>query len=81
MAWEIILLLLANVYFLLAWIWALVTMSSYIRPGKGILLITPFWIFSDSWFFDEGIPYLKKARIHTITPVIVMISVWILMCK
>jgi len=61
---KVSLLLISNAFFALAWIWGLFVMSSYIKKGKGwAFALTPFWIFTSSWFTDDGRPYLKKVRI------------------
>jgi len=78
MNWLLILLLTANVYLIFAWIWSLVTLSAYIKPGKGLAFaLTPFWILASSWFTPEGVPYLQKARIHIGIPSILMTSIFL----
>jgi len=63
MEWDLIILLVANAIWIIAWIWGLFTLSLYVKPGKGwAFALTPFWIFSSNWFTPDGYPYLKKVR-------------------
>ena len=60
----LVVLLLANTIFIVAWIWASITMSSYIKKGKGSLLfLNPYLMFSSNTFTDEGQPYFRKTRL------------------
>jgi hypothetical protein len=64
MNWGLAVLLLANAIFIVAWIWASITMSLYIKKGKGSsLFLNPYLMFSKNTFTDEGQPYFRKARI------------------
>lgn len=63
MDWLLVTLLSANAVLGIAWVWALLALSSYVVPGKGWLFIfTPFWLFSPHWFTPEGLPHLRFAR-------------------
>ena len=59
-------LLLANLVIALALLWGVVSMSTYIRRGKGwafaMFAFSPVWLFMPGWFTDEGQQDFKKAR-------------------
>ncbi len=60
-----IILGIAIVYVNIVWIWAMVTLSAYLKPGKSIaFFFSPLWLIDSNIYTDEGKPYLRKARIH-----------------
>ena len=78
MDWQLTIIIIANVYLVLAWIWSMVTLSSYIKLGKGFVFVfTPFWLFASKWFKSEGLPYLNRARVHIGIPALAMTTVFV----